>query len=84
MQLRVKKETIDGTCFELIHFISSLPAGPVETVDWMPYLNPTFEGLVIPSPVNFVGKGANLYELGYKLHGSIAAIGSRWKMGGGR
>ena len=29
------------------------------------------EGLVIPAQVNYVGKGANLYELGYQLHGSI-------------
>ncbi len=32
------------------------------------------EGLTIPTQVNYVGKGANIYKLGYKLHGSILVI----------
>jgi len=32
------------------------------------------EGLTIPAQVNYVGKGANLYKLGYKLHGSVQVI----------
>jgi hypothetical protein len=32
------------------------------------------EGLTIPAQVNYVGKGANLYDLGYKLDGSNAVI----------
>jgi Zn-dependent M16 (insulinase) family peptidase len=32
------------------------------------------EGLTIPAQVNYVGKGANLYELGYQSHGSVAVI----------
>jgi Zn-dependent M16 (insulinase) family peptidase len=32
------------------------------------------EGLAIPSQVNYVGKGANLYELGYELDGSVEVI----------
>ena len=40
------------------------------------------EGLTIPAQVNYVGKGANLYKLGYKLHGSVQVInnylGTTW------
>jgi len=35
---------------------------------------PSHEGLTIPSQVNYVGKGANLYELGYTYHGSVNVI----------
>jgi Zn-dependent M16 (insulinase) family peptidase len=30
--------------------------------------------MIIPAQVNYVGKGANLYELGYRLHGSVYVI----------
>ncbi len=40
------------------------------------------EGLIIPAQVNYVGKGANLYRLGYEPHGSINVIrnylGTTW------
>ena len=32
------------------------------------------EGLIIPAQVNYVGKGANLYKLGYQLNGSALVI----------
>lgn len=32
------------------------------------------EGLVVPSQVNYVGKGADLYSLGYQYHGSAGVI----------
>jgi presequence protease len=35
---------------------------------------PPHEGLVIPAQVNYVGKGANLYEHGYQMDGSILVI----------
>lgn len=34
----------------------------------------TNEGLTIPAQVNYVGKGANLYKLGYKAHGSVQVV----------
>ncbi len=37
-------------------------------------LFPPREGLAFSSAVNYVAKGANLYELGYTHHGSIAVI----------
>jgi Zn-dependent M16 (insulinase) family peptidase len=35
---------------------------------------PEREGLTIPSQVNYVAKGASLYDVGYKLDGSVFAI----------
>jgi len=32
------------------------------------------QGLIIPAQVNYVGKGENLYRLGYALNGSVLAI----------
>jgi len=33
-----------------------------------------FEGLTLPAQVNYVGKGVNLYSLGYRYHGSAHVI----------
>lgn len=42
--------------------------------DWRVAALPTHEGLSVPAQVNFVGKGANLYELGYQFSGSQIVI----------
>lgn len=71
--------TLDGAnygAFEpsLAGFIDGLPGQSRAAVAWdLPTL-PRREGLVFPAQVNYVGKGANLYELGYQLDGSIAVI----------
>ena len=41
---------------------------------WSPEESPRFEGLTIPTQVNYVGKGANLYQLGYRFHGSAQVV----------
>ncbi len=48
-------------------------SGPLKK-DWPAQSEPLFEGMTIPSQVNYVGKGADLSELGYKFHGSALAI----------
>jgi Zn-dependent M16 (insulinase) family peptidase len=54
--------------------LGALPEAPVFETDWF-YVRPEpFEGMTIPSQINFVGKGANLYNLGYRFHGSALAI----------
>lgn len=55
-------------------FLDSLPQGPAAPADWSPQLNAGFEGLTIPAQVNYVGKAANLYRLGYEFHGSVLVI----------
>jgi Zn-dependent M16 (insulinase) family peptidase len=59
---------------QLSRFLDGLPVTPRKLVDWSPDQFPAFEGLTIPAQVNYVGKGANLYEMGYELNGSIAVI----------
>ena len=56
------------------NLLSSLPDRPAGRQSWQPRLFPEFEGIIIPSQVNYVGKGANLYLEGYELHGSSKVI----------
>lgn len=55
-------------------FVSSLPAGQLHLHMWSKGSLPEVEGLAMPLQVNFVGKGANLYEHGYTFHGSALVI----------
>jgi hypothetical protein len=71
--------TLDGGNWQrfqplLAEFLQLLPAGPVSWQPWGTTVVPENQGLAIPAQVNFVGKGANLYQLGYSLHGSQAVI----------
>ncbi|HUU80455.1 MAG TPA: insulinase family protein [Acidobacteriota bacterium] len=68
----------DGRWPHLEHHIDelseALPEGPVAEVDWSPISPALFEGMTIASQVNYVGKGANLFDLGYQFHGSALVI----------
>lgn len=55
-------------------FLDGLPSAPVTANRWEPTLAPDQEGLTTPAQVNYVGKGANLYDAGYAYHGSVAVI----------
>jgi Zn-dependent M16 (insulinase) family peptidase len=55
-------------------FLSALPGGAPQMTAWSPRYPGTSEGLAIPAQVNFVAKGGNLYQAGYKLDGSHMAI----------
>jgi presequence protease len=59
---------------QLRGFLEQIPALDVERVTWTPQPPIAFEGLTIPARVNFVAKGARLYDLGYQFHGSTLAI----------
>ncbi|MGC9520450.1 MAG: insulinase family protein [Anaerolineae bacterium] len=59
---------------KIADFLAALPATEIDEATWSPSLNPNPEGLTIPAQVNYVGKGANLFELGYKRDGSIEVI----------
>ncbi|MEI7849239.1 MAG: hypothetical protein WCK35_25805 [Chloroflexota bacterium] len=54
--------------------MASLPNHQEMDAVWDVPANPGHEGLTIPAQVNYVGKGANIFKLGYKLHGSIQVI----------
>jgi len=70
--------TVEQASFEhfqprLAEFLQALPAGtdqPDQAVAWQPTAASGPEGLTLPAQVNYVGKAANLYALGYELHGS--------------
>jgi len=55
-------------------FIQALPTAANGAAPWAPALPSGDEGLAIPAQVNYVGKGASLYGLGYSYHGSIHVI----------
>ncbi len=67
---------------ELTEFVASLPAGDNRLETWHRPIEKVNEGLTIPAQVNYVGMGANLYDLGYNLHGSALVIdnflGTTW------
>ena len=54
--------------------LDDLPDTPGQRAPWQPDYNTRDEGLLAPSPINFVGKAANIYQLGYQLHGSAVVI----------
>ncbi len=55
--------------------LSALPKGDGSESDWSTKTPAALnEGLTIPSQVNYVGKGANLYASGYQFHGSSMVI----------
>ena len=58
----------------LADLLADLPSAPVRWEIWTPGHPPAFEGLTIPAQVNYVSKGANLFDLGYVPHGSLLVI----------
>lgn len=63
-----------GAWPRLESFLSEIPEKPVGQEDWQIAPLPAHEGLVIPAQVNYVGKGANIYDLGYEMDGSLLVI----------
>ena len=59
---------------KLASFLDSLPSTASPLVAWQPGVRAGFEGLTLPAQVNFVGKGASLYRLGYRPDGSIDVV----------
>jgi len=71
--------TLDGDGWSSFHpqmkeFMDSLPSSDYKPQDWSMEGLPGFEGLTIPSQVNYVGKGINLFRAGYSFHGSAHVI----------
>jgi len=58
----------------LADYLAQIPSTEPSAAVWQPTRASNFEGLIIPAQVNFVGKGANLYDLGYAPDGSIDVI----------
>ena len=58
----------------LSDFLRTLPESPGLRSDWPAGTPPVSEGLTIPSQINYVGKGANIYQTPYQFHGSALVI----------
>lgn len=59
---------------QLGDFLRQLPATPSPRQAWRLVNGARSEGLQIPAQVNYVGKGADLYRLGYEPDGSVDVI----------
>jgi Zn-dependent M16 (insulinase) family peptidase len=59
---------------ELPAFVRSLPAGAPTYSTWSVRKGDGGEGFVAPVQVNFVGKGADLFALGYKPNGAASVV----------
>ncbi len=79
--------TLDSASFGALHpalatLIEALPSAKPAPAKWLPAAPGKNEGLTIPAQVNYVGKGANLYSLGYEPDGSVNVIrnylGTTW------
>jgi Zn-dependent M16 (insulinase) family peptidase len=71
--------TLDQKNWDLLQpdleaFLDTLPdrAGSIQT--WLKMEPPRHEGFSLPTQVNYVGQGFNLYETGYRFHGSVLVI----------
>ncbi|MHC1742286.1 MAG: insulinase family protein [Syntrophobacteraceae bacterium] len=62
---------LDSAVSDFMNGLTQSRAAPLPRVDWAPDRPPSFEGLVIPSQVNYVGKGINAYQLGHEFHGAM-------------
>lgn len=74
--------TVDAAAWQQVtpqldRLLASLPDQLASALAWQRTPLPEREGLIIPAQVNYVGKGANLYKLGYELDGS-ALVASRY------
>jgi Zn-dependent M16 (insulinase) family peptidase len=59
---------------ELALFLAALPSSPVAQSSWQVGEGPSFEALTIPASVHYVGKGANLYRLGFRPSGAADVV----------
>jgi len=58
------------------NLIDKLPEHKNNEAEWSPKRPSSFEGMTLPSLVNYVGKGSELFTLGYRFHGSVLVITS--------
>jgi presequence protease len=59
---------------ELASFLNTLPSHPIAQSSWRIGEGPRFEALAIPASVNYVGKGADLYHLGFMPSGAANVV----------
>jgi len=75
LNITCEDEHVSGAQAALEAFNASLPkdaSGSAELL--VPTLKKASEAIVVPTQVNYVGKGGNLYDGDYKLHGSAFVV----------
>ena len=80
--INITLDAANWTTFQpqLESFLSTLPAKEVSIAPFGVQRMHRREGLAIPAQVNYVGKGANLYDLGYEYDGSAEVINGYLRM----
>jgi Zn-dependent M16 (insulinase) family peptidase len=76
MVINVTQDEEGWTSFrpQVNDFLGNMPEFDRDDEIWSPDHFHEYEGMSIPSQVNYVGKGANLYDMGYNFHGSVHVI----------
>jgi Zn-dependent M16 (insulinase) family peptidase len=75
INVTVDPATMPAVLSLLDDFTARLPnPGTFSTQDWQPGTLPRSEALTAPTQVNYVGCSANLFDAGYKMHGSALVI----------
>jgi presequence protease len=77
MVVNVTTDAANCRLFEpqLSAFLATLPlSGAGAAAPWTVGQGPRYEGLTVPAKVNYVGKGADLYRLGYAENGAALVI----------
>lgn len=59
----------------------ALPDTVCAQIEWKKRFTASNEALIVPAQVNYVGKGCNIYDLGYTWHGSAHVITRHLRMG---
>ncbi len=74
LNLTADPSWLDANRAQLDEFVGALPRQGFSREALPEPLPAAHEGLTIPAQVNYVGKAANLYQHGYRLHGSVFVI----------
>jgi len=82
LNITADEKTMAATDNVMQSFLSSMPEKGGDLQTWSGMLPAVNEGLVVPTQVNYVGKGADLYKAGYELNGTAYVIskhlGTTW------
>jgi len=75
LNLTIDADSQPAVMASVDRFLETLPSGSsVRPAPWKPAKFPKNEALTAPTQVNYVGCAANLFDIGYELHGSALVI----------
>lgn len=71
---------LSDACTHAARLADALPANPLAIQTWNPAMPSQREALIVPTQVNYIGSGCNLYDAGYQWHGSARVIARHLRM----